>query len=101
MGRLTPSIGHVDGSTSPSIADLFESSQIPGLAEQPDFLRYELFADVNFRRPVGNPRRGGRYYVSDSAAVAVNASIAVGPCTLLHAGSRSRLSVRGRRSPFT
>lgn len=62
MDRLTPRIGHGQGPRSASIEELFEPSRVPGLAEQPDFIRYEVFADVNYRQPRGNPRQGGRYY---------------------------------------
>lgn len=37
---------------------------LSGLIEQPDFVRYEVSADLNYRQPQGNPRRGGRYFVS-------------------------------------
>ena len=60
--HLTPRIGR-GASGAPSIDDLFEASQVPGLVRQPDFLRYEIFADLNSREPRGNPRRGARYYV--------------------------------------
>jgi outer membrane protein assembly factor BamA len=43
------------------IGTLFDEQTAPGLSTQPDFLRYELFADLNYREPRGNPRRGGRY----------------------------------------
>jgi outer membrane protein assembly factor BamA len=43
---------------------LFDEQTAPGLAVQPDFLRYELFADLNYREPRGNPRRGGRYAIT-------------------------------------
>jgi hypothetical protein len=56
---LTPSVGSGDG--GPSIDEVFEPSTIPGLEAQPDFLRWELSADINTRQPRGNPRRGGQY----------------------------------------
>ena len=37
------------------------SPRVTTLPAQPDFLRYDVFADVNYREPRGNPRRGGRY----------------------------------------
>lgn len=37
------------------------SPRVTTLPAQPDFLRYDAFADVNYRQPRGNPRRGGRY----------------------------------------
>jgi hypothetical protein len=37
------------------------SPRVSTLPRQPDFARYEASADVNYREPRGNPRRGGRY----------------------------------------
>jgi outer membrane protein assembly factor BamA len=39
----------------------FDDVAAPGLAGQPDYIRYEATADVNLREPRGNPRAGGRY----------------------------------------
>jgi hypothetical protein len=44
-----------------AIGTRFDDRSAPGLLEQPDFMRWEAMADVNFREPRGNPRRGGRY----------------------------------------
>jgi hypothetical protein len=44
-----------------SIGSLFDDRSAPGLAQQPDFLRYDATADFNYREPRGNPRSGGRY----------------------------------------
>lgn len=63
LDRLTPRVSGNSDSRSPTIEDLFDVSQVPGLARQPDFMRYEIFTDLNYREPRGNPRRGGRYYV--------------------------------------
>jgi len=62
LDRLTPHIGHGEGRRSPSVEERFDVSVIPGLAEQPDFMRYEVYVDANYRQPRGNPRKGGRYY---------------------------------------
>jgi outer membrane protein assembly factor BamA len=43
------------------IGGRFDDVSAPGLADQPDYFRYEAAADVNFREPRGNPREGGRY----------------------------------------
>lgn len=59
LDHLTPSIG--SGNSGRPIEDVFTPSDTPGLDAQPDFLRYELLADVNMREPRGNPRRGGQY----------------------------------------
>jgi hypothetical protein len=39
----------------------FSPGETPGSLMQPNYLRYEAFADVNYREPRGNPRTGGRY----------------------------------------
>lgn len=44
-----------------SIDTVFNPDTAPGLNDETDFLRYELFADLNYRTPRGNPRKGGRY----------------------------------------
>jgi outer membrane protein assembly factor BamA len=59
VDHLTPSIGA--GRDGRTIGELFDASDAPGLATQPDFIRWELSADVNVREPRGNPRRGGQY----------------------------------------
>jgi outer membrane protein assembly factor BamA len=59
LDYLTPHVSALgDGRR---IGTLFDEQTAPGLSTQPDFLRYELFADLNYREPRGNPRRGGRY----------------------------------------
>lgn len=56
---LSPSI---DSSADPeSIGSLFDDQSAPGLAAQPNFVRYETGIDANTREPRGNPRAGGRY----------------------------------------
>ena len=47
-----------------SIDDVFTPLEAPGLARQPRFLRYAATAELNYREPRGNPRRGGRYAVA-------------------------------------
>ena len=54
--RIDPTTGE-----APSIGTLFDDASAPGLADQPDFMRYEGTVDVNLREPRGNPRSGGRY----------------------------------------
>ncbi len=62
LDYLTPQIStSADGQT---IGALFDDASAPGLAVQPDFVRYQAFADLNYREPRGNPRRGGRYAVA-------------------------------------
>ena len=59
VDHLTPSIG--DGNSGRPIDQVFTSTSVSGLNAQPDFMRYELMADLNYREPRGNPRRGGQY----------------------------------------
>jgi len=59
VDHLTPSIS--SGRDGRTIEELFDPSQAPGLDFQPDFVRWEVFADINAREPRGNPRRGGQY----------------------------------------
>jgi hypothetical protein len=56
---LNPAINST--TESDSIGSKFDDASAPGLAEQPDFMRYEGLIDVNLRQPRGNPRQGGRY----------------------------------------
>jgi hypothetical protein len=67
-GRIERLAPHVDRGSGPggAVQDRFSPAQIAGLVEQPDFNRYEAFADVNYREPRGNPRSGGRYVVNYS-----------------------------------
>jgi hypothetical protein len=51
----------IDATADDTIGQRFDDSTAPGLAEQPDFMRYQSAIDVNFREPRGNPRAGGRY----------------------------------------
>jgi hypothetical protein len=46
------------------IGSRFDDQWAPGVADQPDYIRYEAMADVNFREARGNPREGGRYLVT-------------------------------------
>jgi outer membrane protein assembly factor BamA len=57
--HLNPSISTDD--SPDSITTVFTDAEAPGLSFQPSFMRYVASADVNYREPRGNPRRGGRY----------------------------------------
>jgi hypothetical protein len=59
---LTPSISPRD--VARSIETVFDPADVPGLVQQPDFIRYQAYADLNYREPLGNPRRGGRYLLA-------------------------------------
>jgi hypothetical protein len=61
---LTPRVS--GGTDDRSIEELFDDTSAPGLVNQPDFLRYSVSLDLNNRKPLGNPRRGGRYVVKYS-----------------------------------
>ena len=56
---LQPDVRGIDDDTS--IEDVFNPIQAPGLGRQPNFLRHAATAEVNYRDPRPNPRRGGRY----------------------------------------
>ncbi len=62
MDRLTPRIDA--GNDGRPIGALFDGVTAPGLSDRTDFLRYEAFAELNYREPRGNPREGGRYYIA-------------------------------------
>ena len=61
---MTPRAGRGRSERVPTIGALFPIEQTPGLGEATSFARFEAFADLNYREPRLNPRRGGRYYVS-------------------------------------
>lgn len=63
---LGAAVDHLDPEVSASadpgsVLSIFAPAQVPGLMDQPDFLRYQAVADLNHRQPRGNPRDGGRY----------------------------------------
>jgi len=67
INRLAPWIDYTDEDDPNERIDvIFDPATVPGLAlsERTDFLRYEAFAELNYRDPRGNPRSGGRYYVA-------------------------------------
>lgn len=61
--HVAPRIGRGTASDIPAIQAQFGDDQAPGVKQQPDFARYEIFADLNYGAPAGNPRNGGRYLV--------------------------------------
>ena len=61
--RLHPEIGAGASSDFPSIEERFDAATLPGLEQQPAFLRSEVFVEANYRQPLANPRRGGRYHL--------------------------------------
>ncbi|HXH05496.1 MAG TPA: BamA/TamA family outer membrane protein, partial [Vicinamibacterales bacterium] len=63
---LDPGVGRGRDRLLPSIEERFDDVTAPGLAEQPRFLVYRAFGEIDYARPAGNPRRGGRYLVTAS-----------------------------------
>lgn len=61
---LRPRSGQGRAKGIADVATLFPGEEIPGFGAPTDFGRFEAFADFNYREPLMNPRRGGRYYVS-------------------------------------
>ena len=62
VDSLNPSVSTDD--SPDTITSVFSDADAPGLSFQPNFVRYETSADVNYRDPRGNPRRGGRYVLA-------------------------------------
>jgi hypothetical protein len=64
-GRVNYRTPRLSDSAEVRIGDLgLDFPGLSGLVEQPDFVRYEVSADLNYRQPQGNPRRGGRYFIA-------------------------------------
>jgi outer membrane protein assembly factor BamA len=63
-GWLHTNIGSGTYRLSPSIEDVFTSTDIPGMADQPDYLQAGAFFEMDFRDHPGNPRSGGLYTAS-------------------------------------
>ncbi len=58
---LAPRVGRGRDPRFPSIEQRFSDVEVPGLARQPDFVTVRTFLDLNYRKPIDNPRTGGRY----------------------------------------
>ena len=63
---VAPTLGQGRNGAVPSIEQLFTASAAPGLGDPADYVRYQLFAEMNNQAPGGNPRSGGLYRVSYS-----------------------------------
>ena len=61
IGYFRPTLKAGKDDTYPNTELLFSDLTAPGLAEQPDYLHYGLFAELDTRDASGNPKRGGRY----------------------------------------
>ena len=66
LEHIAPLISGGHDGRFPSIEEEFTEEEAPGLTAQPDFVRTEAFADVNYTSPRGNPRVGGRYMLTYS-----------------------------------
>jgi hypothetical protein len=62
VDHLSPRID--EGADGRPLGSVFDGAAVPGFSVQPDFIRTEIFADVNYREPRGNPRGGGQYVLS-------------------------------------
>jgi outer membrane protein assembly factor BamA len=60
---MRPRLRGTDQDT-PSIEERFAPPDMPGWGGRGRFLRHQATAEVNYRNPRGNPRRGGRYAVA-------------------------------------
>jgi len=61
---LRPRLGPGGDNHVPNANQIFGLDQLPGWAEQHDFIRVEGFADVHTAEPLMNPRKGGKYRVA-------------------------------------
>ena len=66
MSFISPRVGEGTDSRYPSTDLLFDSSTIPGFQAQPDFLRGDASAAVDWRDNPLHPHAGGRYGVQVS-----------------------------------
>jgi hypothetical protein len=64
VGRVVPDIRSGTDDVIPSIEQLFDDAQAPGLNEQPTFLYGEGFAEIDYRDEPGHTRAGGHYLVT-------------------------------------
>lgn len=64
VGWLSTTLAGGSDSRFPSIESLFSEATAPGFEMQPDYRYAEVFADVDTRDEVGNPRSGTHHRVS-------------------------------------
>lgn len=62
---LNPRLGQGKDTSIPSIEEIFDSSEAPGLGESVDYLRSMAFLELDYRQP-RNARKGGWYRVDFS-----------------------------------
>ncbi|MBI2841407.1 MAG: BamA/TamA family outer membrane protein [Acidobacteria bacterium] len=61
LGWLHTNVGEGTDRRFPSTTSVFDEKTAPGLSQQADFLRGELFAELDYRDFAGNPHRGAYY----------------------------------------
>jgi hypothetical protein len=66
VGYLIPAVRHGRDDHLRSIGQVFNDVTAPGLARQPNFEHYGVFAEVDSRDAAGFPRRGGLYHAAYS-----------------------------------
>ena len=64
VGYTKPDIGEGSDDKFPSIEALFTDTDAPGLIDQPDFLRTDVAAEIDYRDRGGNTGSGGFYRAS-------------------------------------
>lgn len=61
LGWLHTNLGEGTDRRFPNTSSVFDERTAPGLAQQADFLRGEVFAELDYRDLNGNPHRGAYY----------------------------------------
>jgi outer membrane protein assembly factor BamA len=61
MAYLTPRLGSGTDTRFPSTEEVYDPATLPGLGAQPDFLRTDVSAALDWRDNPLNPHSGGRY----------------------------------------
>ncbi len=61
IGWLRTNVGDGTDRRFPNTSSVFDEKTAPGLTHQADFLRGELFAELDYRDFAGNPHRGAYY----------------------------------------
>jgi hypothetical protein len=64
VGFARPDVGRGEDARFPSIENVFDDVETPGLIEQPDFLHTMVTGEIDYRDTGGNTKRGGYYRAS-------------------------------------
>jgi hypothetical protein len=56
----TPVVGSGTNDKVPNLEDVFAPAEVPGFGDRADFLRTDVFVEIDYRQPK-NPRQGGWY----------------------------------------